>query len=249
MEQHFQSFQKEDNLARCTEVFSRKFFFFIQLCSRNWFLEFVDKWFRENFCTMCRCFQVFESCGWMESAHKLPWEVPLFQVFFFSLQDHAANRNNSRGRAQDNYCLQTSFSNIKLSPKNVNHAQVFEVTGTPLTRARSPDKLSCKSENGVGDKGDTFKARRIRAKIPYTLRFRALQPPTFWKEIKKLGSEPSTFYISLLSPLSFHVSGVFPFLLLWSLAVHIYVMGNRYHVDVGVDNSTPYFSSHYLRLI
>ena len=99
-----------------------------------------------NFCTMCRCFHVFESCAWMESAHKLPWEVPLFQAFFFSLEDHAANRNNSRGRAQDNYCLQTSFSNIKMRPKNVNHAQVFEVTGAPLTRARSPDKLSLKLE-------------------------------------------------------------------------------------------------------
>ena len=104
----------------------------------------------------------------MESASKLPWGVPLFQVFFFSLEDHAANRNNIRGRAQDNYCLQTSFSNIKVRPKNVNYAQVFEVTGAPLSRARSPDKLSCKSENGVGDKGDKFKARRIRAKIPYT---------------------------------------------------------------------------------
>ena len=72
------------------------------------------------------------------------------------------------GRAQDNYCLQTSFSNIKVRPKNVNYAQVFEVTGAPLSRARSPDKLSCKSENGVGDKGDKFKARRIRAKIQYT---------------------------------------------------------------------------------
>ena len=163
-----------------------------------------------NFCTMCRCFQVFESCGWMESAYKLPWEVPLFQVFFFSLEDHAANRNNSRGRAQNNYRLQTSFSNIKLRPKNVNHAQVFEVSGAPLTLARSPDKLSCKSEDGVGDKEDTFKARRMRAKIPYTLRFRALKAPIFWKGIKKLGSEPSTFYISLLSPLSFHVCGVCP---------------------------------------
>ena len=104
----------------------------------------------------------------MESAHKLPWEAPLFQVFFFFLEDHAANRNNSRGRAQDNFCLQTSFSNIKIRPKNVNYAQVFEVTRAPLTRARSPDKLSCKSENWVGDKGDTFKARRIHAKTPYT---------------------------------------------------------------------------------
>ena len=115
----------------------------------------------------------------MESASKLPWGAPLFQVFFFSLEDHAANRNNIRGRAQDNYCLQTSSSNIKVRPKNVNHAQVFEVTGAPLTRARSPDKLSLKSENGVRDMGDTFKARRIHARIQHTLRFRALQPPIF----------------------------------------------------------------------
>ena len=117
-------------------------------------------------------------------------------------------QKQKRGRTQDNYCLQTSFSNIKVRPKNVNYAQVFEVTGAPLSRARSPDKLSCKSENGVGDKGDTFKARRIRAKS----HTRALRPSIFWKGIKKLGSEPFTFYTSPLSPLSFHVSGVCNFL-------------------------------------
>ena len=32
------------------------------------FPEFL-KTFRGHFCTICRCFQIFESFGWMESAH------------------------------------------------------------------------------------------------------------------------------------------------------------------------------------
>ena len=211
MEQHFPKFPKRGQPGEVHKSFSSEVFFFHSTLLPELISRICWQMVPGNFCTICRCFQIFESFSWMESAYKLPWEVPLFQVFFFSLEDHAANRNNSRGRAQDNYCLQTSFSNIKLRPKNVNHAQVFEVTGAPLTRARSPDKLSCKSEDGVGDRGDTFKARRIRARIPYTLRFRALQPPIFWQGIKKLDSEPSTFYTSLLSPLSFHISGVCPF--------------------------------------
>ena len=191
-ETRFSKISTEDSLMRYTKVFSGSFIFHSTLLP-----ELISRicWqmVPGNFCSICRWFQIFESFGWMESASKLPWGVPLFQVFFFSLEDHAANRNNIRGRAQDNYCLQTSFSNIKVRPKNVNHAQVFKVTGAPLTRARSPDKLSLKSENGVRDMGDTFKARRIHARIQHTLRFRALQPPIFWKGIKKLGSKPSLF--------------------------------------------------------
>ena len=193
MEQHFPKFPKTGQPGEVYKSFSSEVFFFHSILLPELISKICWRMILGNFCTVCRCFQIFESFGWMESAYKLPWGVPLFQVFFFSLEDHAANRNNIRGRAQDNYCLQTSFSNIKVRPKNVNHAQVFEVTGAPLTRTRLPDKLSLKSENGVRDKGDTFKARRIRARIPYTFRFRILQPPLFWKGIKKLGSEPSLF--------------------------------------------------------
>ena len=76
-------------------------------------------------------------------------------------------------------------------------------------------QTSCKSEseNRVWDKRETFKVRRIRAKIPCMLGFRASKPPIFWKGIKKLASEPSTFYTSFLSTLSFHVSAACPFLI------------------------------------
>ena len=75
--------------------------------------------------------------------------------------------------------------------------------------------MSCKSEseNRVWDKRETFKVRRIRAKIPCMLGFRASKPPIFWKGIKKLASEPSTFYTSFLRTLSFHVSAACPFLI------------------------------------
>ena len=71
----FQISKKEDNHARYTQVFD---FFFsggsvlsIQLCSRI-FLEFSIEWFTfrkfnsfqnfwKLFCTICRCFQIFES--------------------------------------------------------------------------------------------------------------------------------------------------------------------------------------------
>ena len=200
----FQNFQKEDNLARNTKVFSRNFFFVIQL-----FLEFVG-WFRE-ISSPCAAVSKFSKVlvEWKAPTNYLGKFLsfgPSFSLWRTTLQ----TETTVEIRAQDNYRLQTSFCNIKVHPKNSNHAQVFEVTGAPLTRARSPDKLSCKSENGVGDRGDTFKAHRIRARIPYTLRFRDLQPSIFWQGIKKLDSEPSTFYISLLSPLSFHVCGVCP---------------------------------------
>ena len=169
----FQNFQKEDNLARNTKVFSRNFFFVIQL-----FLEFVG-WFRE----------ISSPCAAVSKSSKVlvEWKAPTnylgkflsFGPSFSLWRTTLQTETTVEIRAQDNYRLQTSFCNIKVHPKNSNHAQVFEVTGAPLTRARSPDKLSCKSENGVGDRGDTFKARRIRSRIPYTLRFRALQPPIF----------------------------------------------------------------------
>ena len=149
------------------------FFFVIQL-----FLEFVG-WFRE-ISSPCAAVSKFSKVlvEWKAPTNYLGKFLsfgPSFSLWRTTLQ----TETTVEIRAQDNYRLQTSFCNIKVHPKNSNHAQVFEVTGAPLTRARSPDKLSCKSENGVGDRGDTFKARRIRARIPYTLRFRDLQPSIF----------------------------------------------------------------------
>ena len=91
----FQSFQKEDNLERYTGVFFSEVYVFHSTLLSELISRICWQMVPGNFCTMCRCFQILESFGWMESAHKLPWEAPLFQVFFFFLEDHAANRNNS----------------------------------------------------------------------------------------------------------------------------------------------------------
>ena len=151
----FQSFQKDDNLARYTKVIPRKF--------------------SAPFAAVSKFSKVL-----------VEWKAPTNYLgeFFsfrssFSLWRTTLQTETTVEAGLRTIILQTSFSNIKVRPKNLNHAQVFEVTGAPLTRARSPDKLSLKSENGVRDKGDTFKARRIRARIPYTFRFRTLQPPIF----------------------------------------------------------------------
>ena len=95
MEQHFPKFPKRGQHGKVyRSLFSEVYVFHSTLLS-----ELISRicWqmIPGNFCTMCRCFQILESFGWMESAHKLPWEAPLFQVFFFFLEDHAANRNNS----------------------------------------------------------------------------------------------------------------------------------------------------------
>ena len=68
----FQNFQREGNLARYTQILGN-FFLSIQLCSRN-FLNFrlsclhfgnstVSGIFLGNFCTICCCFQIFETFG------------------------------------------------------------------------------------------------------------------------------------------------------------------------------------------
>jgi len=89
---------KEDNLAWYTQIFvtfSRKFFFHSTLLaeiSRNFgwvvriseiqpfpgFLETCP----ENFCTICRCFQNFESSGWMEGAYGVRVMHSISRAFF-----------------------------------------------------------------------------------------------------------------------------------------------------------------------
>ena len=80
----FQNFQKEDNLARYTHIFGNFFpeaffpFNFALGLSRifSWMVGITEiqqsreflKAFPGNFCTICGCFQIFESFGWMESA-------------------------------------------------------------------------------------------------------------------------------------------------------------------------------------
>ena len=49
---------------------SRNFCWMVRISGIQPFLEFLET-FMENFCTICRCFQIFESYGWMEI--KRPW--------------------------------------------------------------------------------------------------------------------------------------------------------------------------------
>ena len=128
-------------------------------------LEFVG-WFRE-ISAPCAAVSKFSKVlvKWKAPTNYLRKFLsfgPSFSLWRTTLQ----TEKTVEVRAQDNYGLRTSFSNIKVHPKNSNHAQAFELTGAPLTRARSPHKLSCKSENGVGDKGDTFKGSQDSCKNP-----------------------------------------------------------------------------------
>ena len=78
-------FKKDDNLTRYTQIFetffpgiffpfnfapriSRIFCWMVRISEIQQFPDFLET-FPENCCTICRCFQIFESFGWMEQSY------------------------------------------------------------------------------------------------------------------------------------------------------------------------------------
>ena len=98
MEQHFPKFLKKGTtLQRYTQIFENFFpeVFFLHSTVLPEFLEFSVEWFAfgnstafefletflGNFCTICHCFQVFESFGRVESAQNFNQSMSAYHYF------------------------------------------------------------------------------------------------------------------------------------------------------------------------